>query len=67
MISIRKCLLTNVTQYVLIIIKSMKNILHLAVFCIITVNLSAASIYQCISTAFNGTCKTKLYACTNHH
>jgi len=57
----------NINQIALIIIKFMKNILHFTVFCMFLAAISAAPIFQCITTAFNGACKTKLYACTNHH
>lgn len=42
----------------------MKYILSLVVLLCLTLP-TFAGFYQCIDTAFNNTCKTKLYSCTN--
>jgi hypothetical protein len=43
----------------------MKYILSLAVLLLCLSTANSASVYQCIDSAFNNTCKAKLYACTN--
>jgi hypothetical protein len=44
----------------------MKYILSITILFLVIATASSASIYQCIDSAFNNTCKAKLYSCTNN-
>lgn len=48
------------------LIDNMRYISALAIALLTLTLAQAASIYDCIDSAFNNTCKTKLYACTNN-
>jgi len=43
----------------------MKSIVYIAVLALILSFAQSASLYKCLTSAFDATCKTQLYTCTN--